>query len=112
MDRVKLRDVETGVTISFVAMMLDTGSDVTLVPRSAVTRLGVSVDEDKLFAVRGFDEQERRCPSARLELVFLRRRFQGTFLLINQETGILGRDILNQFCLRFDGPDLFWEQEE
>lgn len=42
----------------------------------------------------------------RLDLIFLRRAFKGRFLLINQEWGLIGRDILNHVSLLFDGPHL------
>jgi hypothetical protein len=36
--------------------------------------------------------------------------FSGRFLLIDQEVGVLGRDILNHVCIILDGPNLRWEE--
>lgn len=46
---------------------------------------------------------------ARLDLLFLRRAFKGRFLLIDRESGLLGRDVLNHMPLLFDGPRLAWD---
>ena len=37
-----LRDMNSGASVSDVFLLLDTGADVTLLPRTAVRRLGVS----------------------------------------------------------------------
>ena len=42
--------------------------------------------------------------------VFGRRIFRGQFLLIDQPIGILGRNILNEVSLLFDGPRLEWTE--
>lgn len=41
-------------------------------------------------------------------LVLLQRTFRGRLLLIDQEWGILGRDILNHLSLVLDGPNQTW----
>jgi len=43
-------------------------------------------------------------------MIFLNRTFRGRFLLINQERGVMGRDILNRVSLLLDGPDLSWSE--
>jgi hypothetical protein len=39
------------------------------------------------------------------------RRFRGQFLLIDQDLGIIGRNVLNFVSLLFDGPRLTWDRE-
>ncbi len=46
----------------------------------------------------------------RLELVFAQRTFRGQFLLIDQDWGILGRNVLNNVPILLDGPNLVWRE--
>jgi hypothetical protein len=43
-------------------------------------------------------------------MLFLRRVFRGPYLLIDNETGVLGRDVLNHLTLLLDGPQQRWSQ--
>ena len=45
-----------------------------------------------------------------VEMVFLRRLFKGQYLVIDEDQGILGRDVLNHIALLLDGPGLSWEE--
>ena len=74
-------------------MLIDTGADVTLLPRDAVEQLGVAPLEDKLYEVEGFDGGAKLAEVVQVELVFLGKSFKGQFLLIDQTVGILGRNI-------------------
>jgi len=49
----------TGAVVSDVPMLLDTGADVTLLPREFVELLGVSPEEGLTYEVAGFDGAER-----------------------------------------------------
>ena len=53
----------------------------------------------------GFDGSRSVAPAVQLELVFLRRAFKGRFLLIDQEWGIIGRDILNHLAILLNGAN-------
>ena len=108
--QVALRNSATGAVISKVSMQLDTGADATLVPRDVVELLGIEVDESYGEELRGFDNKADFFPKVYLEIVFLRRRFRGYFLIIPSVNGILGRDILNGFTLIFDGKSLSWSE--
>jgi predicted aspartyl protease len=44
---VTLRNPATGASVSNVPMVIDTGADVTLVPRNSVDRLGIDDVEDE-----------------------------------------------------------------
>lgn len=41
-------------------------------------------------------------------LVLMGRVYRGQYLLIDEEWGILGRNILNSFSLTLDGPNQQW----
>ena len=85
-------------------MLIDTGADVTMLPRQYVEELNIEPEEDKVYEVQGFDEQTRLVQMVQLELIFLKRKFSGQFLLTDQPMEILGRNILNSMSIVFDGP--------
>ena len=109
--QVTLRNPERNTELADVAMLLDSGADVTLVPRSAVQMLGVDIGLEASYELMGFDGNISVAPAVELDLVFLKRIFRGRFLIIDRERGILGRDVLNHTALLFDGPQLTWSEE-
>jgi Retroviral aspartyl protease len=109
--RVTLRHPENGTTVSDVPMLLDSGADVTLIPQASVALLGTTVRIDESYELMGFDGNVSQAQAVQLNLIFLRRRFKGRFLLITQEWGIIGRDVLNYVSLLLDGPHLTWGEQ-
>jgi predicted aspartyl protease len=107
--RVTLRSPESGETVSGVLMLVDTGADVTLIPSSSVLRLGATVSGE--HELSGFDGNKSMAQAARLHMEFLGKIFKGDFLLVDQEWGLLGRDVLNHLSLLFDGPGLSWGEQ-
>jgi predicted aspartyl protease len=105
-----LRDPRGGATVSDVLLLLDTGADATLLPRAAVERLGVSPLVDERYELIGFDGSKSFAPAALLEIIFLGRAFRGRYLLIEQDLGVLGRDVLNHLTLLLDGPRQKWSE--
>jgi len=91
-------------------MLLDSGADVTLVPREISETLGAFAMPDMAFEVAGFDGQSRLTEVVYLELTFCKRRFRGQYLLTDEPWGIIGRNLLNRVTLVFDGPNLRWEE--
>lgn len=104
--RVALRAPESGATVLDVPMLLDTGADVTLVPKSVVDRLGVAHGSEEGYELMGFDGSRSFAQVVRLDPVLLKKTFKGLYLLVDQEWGLLGRDILNHLPLLFDGPQV------
>ena len=95
-----------GVVIHDVPMLLDTGADVSLLPRSQCATL-VSPDA-KQYELQAFDGTRSTAPAVTVELQFLGKSFRGQFLLIDGWHGIVGRNILNNLSLLFDGPSRRW----
>jgi predicted aspartyl protease len=91
-------------------MLIDSGADVTLLPRGAVESLGVPVETDRRYSLIGFDGTVSLSPVVRLELTFCGRTYRGQFLLVDEECGILGRNILNSVALVLDGPRQTWDE--
>jgi len=107
---VTLRNSATGVLLSDVPMLIDTGADVTLLPSRSLEDLDIEPDNDKVYEVQSFDGDLKLVRVAQLELFFLGKKFSGQFLLIDQPTGILGRNILNSVSILFDGLSENWEE--
>ena len=59
-----------------------------------------------------FDGSSSEAPAVHLELLFSGRTFRGRFLLIDQEWGVLGRNVLNLLPILYDGPRLTWAVHE
>lgn len=107
---VVLRHINTGAVRSDVPMLLDTGADVTLIPQVTISELGVTPVPDRWYELIGFDGNVTLATVVQLELVFCQRTFRGQFLIIDQECGILGRNVLNAIPLLFNGPNLNWRE--
>ncbi|MCQ3977684.1 MAG: hypothetical protein DPW09_30010 [Anaerolineae bacterium] len=91
-------------------MQLDTGADVTLVPQTVVDKLDLTVISDVQYKLVGFDGSASFAFAVQLKLVFGRGTFRGKYLLIDQNMGVIGRDILNLVPLLFNGPRLDWSE--
>src|SRR5688572_1183913 len=109
---VTLRNPATGVLLSDVAMLIDTGADATLLPSTAVEQLGIAIEEDSDFEVQVFDGEIKRLKLAKLELYVLGKKFAGEYLLVERSIGILGRNILNQVRILLDGPRGKWNEQK
>jgi predicted aspartyl protease len=107
---VSLRHSDDETRAGTVWVLIDTGADVTLLPRHEVEQLGVQPIESTLYELVGFDGSRSLASACRLDLVFLDRVFRGRYLLIEGEQGILGRDVLNHVALLLDGPNLQWAE--
>lgn len=106
---VELRDNTSGRTCPDVMLLLDTGADVTLLPRECVTRLKVTVNQSETYQLIGFDGSQSTVAAVHLDLLFMGLTFRGRFLVIDQPDGVLGRDVLNHLNISFNGPSLKWE---
>jgi len=106
---VNLRNPETGGLLANVSMLIDTGADVTLIPKNAVFQLGLFLETNEQYELMGFDGNLSVASVVRVEMGFLGKTFRGRFLLIEREWGVIGRDVLNHLVLLFDGPKLTWE---
>ena len=97
-----------GQSISEVPMLIDSGADVTLIPKPAIVSLGL-VGSGQMYQLLAFDGVSSESESVQADLLFLKRRFRGQYLSIDGEIGILGRDVLNHLRLLLDGPALRWD---
>src|SRR3954452_16519308 len=107
--RVVVRHPDRGESVGDVPMLIDSGADATLLPRSAATSLGLDGTGER-YQLVGFDGTVSESEAVLAGLVFLRRNFRGRYLLTGAEVGVIGRDILNHLRLLLDGPALHWEE--
>lgn len=106
----ELRHPETGAVFGNVPMLLDTGADVTLLPRGLITQFGIPLDPAQVYELVGFDGTRSTAIGVELDLIFVGVIFRGRYLVTNQSDGILGRDILNWLNVAFNGPNLEWDK--
>ncbi len=103
---VTVKSEQLGRVVHDVPMLLDTGADVSLLPRAqfeSTAPIGGNV-----YELEGFDGTKSTAPAINAELQFLGKSFRGQFLLIDGWHGILGRNVLNNLALVFDGPFRQW----
>jgi len=99
-----------GATVADVLLLLDTGADATLLPRSAIARLGISPNPALAYELIGFDGSRSTAQAVDLDMIFLQKAFRGRYLLIDEDRGILGRDVLASVTLLLNGPGQEWSQ--
>ena len=109
---ISLRVPKTDNAVTDVPMLIDSGADLTLIPERSVAELKVALDQDDTYELEGFDGRKTMGRSVQLELVFLRRTFRGRFVVVNSQSGILGRNVLNHFAVLLDGPQLSWQEQK
>ena len=90
-------------------MLIDSGADATLLPRSAVAALGIT-GTDERYQLMAFDSAVSESEAVRADLLLLNKRFRGSFLLTESEIGVVGRNILNHVRVLLDGPGLSWSE--
>jgi hypothetical protein len=106
---VVVRNPETGESVSDVPMLIDSGADATLLPKSAVESLGITGTGER-YQLMAFDGTTSDSEVVRVHLVFMNKTFRGRYLLIDGEVGVIGRDVLNHVRLLLDGPARNWEE--
>jgi hypothetical protein len=105
---VGVRNLASGAIVDEVSMVLDSGADISALPKAVVDALALAVG-DRVYEVMAYDNTVRECPTVRAEVVFMRGRFKGQFIVLDQDDGVLGRNILNHFIVTLDGPSLKWD---
>ncbi len=108
---ISLRNIETGERLGNVFALLDTGADISLLPLSAIEKLQIKASGKQVNLI-GFDESQSAADVYSLQVIFLGKRLTGDYCAIDGEIGILGRDVLNDFSIIFDGINLEWKEQE
>src|SRR5438874_6204936 len=87
---VSLRDSLGGPLVSNVWLLIDSGADVTLLPRRAVAQLGIAPVIGAHYVLQGFDGTSSPAEAVDLDMIFLDKAFRGRYLLIDADRGVLG----------------------
>ncbi len=85
--RVGLRHPDREESIADVPMLIDSGADATLLPRSAVASLGIAGTGER-YSLMAFDGTTTKSEAAHVDLVFLNGRFRGRDLLLDAAVGV------------------------
>jgi hypothetical protein len=86
---------------------LDTGADISAIPLAAVEQLRLlSV---RSILVEGYDSQPVPVPSYAIALNIANARFRMEVIAISEPYVLVGRDVLNYFYTRLNGPDLTFD---
>lgn len=106
--KVTLHNEETNRSLSDVLMQLDTGADISLIPQSTATELNLPI-VDRQISLITFDGTESSYSLFQVKLQLDRYTFRGIYSVVEQDYGIIGRDILNLLPILFDGPQQEWK---
>lgn len=79
-----LRNSGEGKRGAEVPRLIDCGADVTLIPHHAVPLLGVSIAPNTGYEVMGVGGRKSMARVVSLDLIVLRRAFNGRLLVSNQ----------------------------
>ena len=107
--KVALKKVEGGERLRDVKMLVDTGSDITLLPKSDLLKLHFDPDKVETVSLIAFDGSIVQSETYFLQIDFLGQRFTGNYCAMDDPVGILGRDVLNKVSIILDGPNLEWD---
>ena len=107
---IALRNTATGERTESVDVQLDTGADVSLLPLRAIKQLNIEPSGEPVRLV-GFNDSESVSDAYNLQIIFLGKRLTGDYCAIDAEIGVLGRDVLNEFSIIFDGKNLEWIEQ-
>ena len=102
---VAIRSSAGGATVADVSLLIDTGADITLLPRSAITALGLSADPAVRYDVVGFDGSRATADAIELDMVFLGKAFRGRYLITDDSHGISAAMCLGCSSLHLTGRD-------
>ncbi len=108
---VEIRTRDREKRILDVPMLIDSGADLTLIPRRCVNELGLRDEPLEGCFLEGFDGSTTVARAVNVELHFLQYVFKGTFAVTEAEIGFLGRNVINRLSVVFDGPALEWREE-
>ena len=108
--RVLVRARNRSTSIAEASMLIDSGADVTLLPRTCADQLGLHVVPQEAVLLRGFDGTDTTASVVDAELLFLGRAFRGRFPIVDDQCGVLGRNVINHLSLVLDGPQLTWRE--
>jgi hypothetical protein len=107
---VSIRDPGSGKTAQDVPMLIDSGSDVSLIPQTSIDELELEIDPNAGYELQGFDGHSSLAQAVTLDVIFAKKIIRGKYVVVNSGMGILGRDVINHLAILLDGPRLSWHE--
>jgi predicted aspartyl protease len=99
--------ITNGDVVRDIKGILDTGSDVTVLPAPTVEALKLQEITDDVDLYDGSGGVTQGASMYTADIEFEGYRFEGiTVATTNYAVALIGRDILNDFVATFDGPEL------
>jgi hypothetical protein len=84
---VVIRDPTSGNIVSDVPMLIDSGSDITLLPRTSIDHLELELDQNAGYELQGIDGHNTVAQAVTLDLVFVKRTFRGKYVVADSDMG-------------------------
>jgi len=108
---VSLRNPDSREALNDIPMLIDSGADMTFIPRAVVVELHLQLAPGQGYKLKAFDGSSSVAQAMQADMLFLGRTFRGRYLVRDSEIGILGRDVLNLVSIVLDGPKLGWRPQ-
>lgn len=96
----------TGQRLPFPAK-LDTGADISAIPLAAVEQLRLL--PIRAISVEGYGNKPTSVSTYAVALNVANARFRMEVIVVAEPYALLGRDVLNYFYARLNGPDLTFD---
>jgi hypothetical protein len=106
---VSILNQANGRVASGIPMLLDSGSDITLIPQYLVAQLDLQVDFSQSIGLVAFDGTRSQSGTVEVHMRFQAFGFRGRYVLTGERVGVIGRDVLNFITLTLRGNSLEWE---
>jgi hypothetical protein len=91
--------------------LLDTGAECTCVPAADIERLGACLDYNYIDCIGPVGQGQMTAYTVHLRIGYLGDDFEDIEVIATSRPyALIGRDILNQFRLVFDGPHEVWRR--
>jgi len=87
---VGIRDPGSGNTVHDVPMLIDSGSDISLIPRTSIDELELEIDPNAGYELQGFDGHSSVAQAVTLDLIFVQRTIRGKYVVVKFRHGNLG----------------------
>lgn len=101
------KDLSSSVPVDAI---VDTGAVMTCVPEKLIKRIGGDRLGYSVRQISSVGAKRHPCKTYFINLKVAKCEFRNIEVVaVDREYAILGRDILNQYSVTFDGPSLRWE---
>jgi predicted aspartyl protease len=106
---VTLLRMESDVRIDEMPMVIDSGADVTVLPKAYADQIGLELSLEGGAEVELYGGERRVLPSAQAVISMAGFRFSGRYLVDEgRDIGVIGRNLLNYVVVELNDPMQMW----